>query len=45
VRGDPSAHNGNVKVTNDRPPQPLIMRQIMLMRSPGPPATPDAALR
>jgi hypothetical protein len=37
--------NGNVELNDDRPGQALILRQAMLMRSPGPPATADAALR
>jgi hypothetical protein len=37
--------NGNIEVTDDKPPQPLVLRQVMLMRSPGPPASPDDALR
>jgi hypothetical protein len=37
--------NGNIEVTDDKPPQPLILRQVTLMRSPGPPVSPDDALR
>jgi hypothetical protein len=37
--------NGNVEINNDRPGQPLILRQSMLMRSPGPPSSADQALR